>query len=123
MPHPEDNMATVMFTRGPTITVYGPELHRPALPASGGPGYAEFSGYIWAGLPELPDIPWPTASARIEQPGTAPYEVTGADVDISCSGRRMDFLKLIWRTAADHARPGAQTAVPSGAHPVEPDTS
>ncbi|MEU3706929.1 hypothetical protein AB0E82_32080 [Streptomyces anulatus] len=104
MPHPEENKATVTFTDGPAITVYGPELHRPALPASGGPGYAEFSGYIWAGLPELPDIPWPTASAQIEQPGTAPYEVTDANVDISCSGCRMDHLHLIWRIAADHAR-------------------
>ncbi|MFD5342284.1 hypothetical protein ACFWJY_00560 [Streptomyces anulatus] len=120
MPHPEGNTATVMFTDGPTITVYGPELHRPALPASGGPGYAEFSGYIRAGLP---DIPWPTATARIEQPGTAPYEATGANVDISCSGRRMDYLKLIWRTAADHARPVTQTVVPSGAHPAVPTTS
>ncbi|MEV8344596.1 hypothetical protein [Streptomyces niveus] len=87
--------ATVTFAGGPTITVYGPELFSPALPASGGPGYEEFMGYI---EPDRPDgIPWPTAEVRIEQPGSAPYEVTDADVDISDWGGRVDFLKLIWR--------------------------
>ncbi|MEV5598942.1 hypothetical protein [Streptomyces sp. NPDC052496] len=85
--------ATVTF---PTITVYGPELHSPALPWSGGADYEEFSGYL---DPERPGIPWPTASARINHPGRPPYEVTDADVDISCYGGRMEFLKLTWPAA------------------------
>lgn len=90
------SFATVTFTGGPTITVYGPELHRPALPWSGGARYAEFSGYIEH---DRPGIPWPTACARIEQLGSVPYEVTGAHVDISGYGGLLDFLKLTWRAA------------------------
>ena len=92
-PTPDRPPATVTFTGGPTITVYGAESHSPALPWSGGAAYEEFSGYI---EPERPGIPWPTASARIEEPGSAPYEVTDANVDISGYGGRMEFLKLTW---------------------------
>ncbi|MGW3414611.1 hypothetical protein [Streptomyces sp. NPDC000888] len=94
--------ATVTFAGGPTITVYGPELHSPALPGSGGAGYEEFGGYI---EPDRPGIPWPTASARIEQPGSEPYEVTDAHVDISGWGGRVDFLKLIWPADRRRALP------------------
>ncbi|MFI8888244.1 hypothetical protein [Streptomyces sp. NPDC053813] len=95
--------ATVTFTGGPAITVYGPELFSPALPASGGAGCEEFMGYIEPDRPA--GIPWPTASARIEQPGNAPYEVTDTHVDISGHGGRMDFLKLIWPADRRRALP------------------
>ncbi|MFF3958847.1 hypothetical protein ACFYY1_37430 [Streptomyces sp. NPDC001890] len=94
--------ATVTFTGGPTITVYGAELHSPALAWSGDADEEGFSGYI---EPDRPGIPWPTASARIEQPGSVPYEVTDAHVDISGYGGRMDFLKLIWPAAQRRALP------------------
>ncbi|MGW9439631.1 hypothetical protein [Streptomyces sp. NPDC055607] len=92
------------FTGGPTITVYGPELHSPGLPSSGGPDYEEFIGYMDH---DRPGIPWPTASARIEQSGQALYEVTDAHVDISNYGGRMDFLRLTWPTVQRRALPPA----------------
>ncbi|MFF3127802.1 hypothetical protein ACFVRD_37160 [Streptomyces sp. NPDC057908] len=91
--------AAVTFAGGPTLTVYGPELRSPALPAGGGAGYEEFGGFI---EPDRPGIPWPTASARIEQQGSAPYEVTNAHVDISSNGGPMEFLMLTW--PADRGR-------------------
>ncbi|MFJ3183913.1 hypothetical protein ACIPJN_36760 [Streptomyces sp. NPDC086796] len=95
--------ATVTFAGGPTITVYGPELNSPALAWSGGADEEEFGGYIEPDRPA--GIPWPTASARIEQPGHAPYEVTGAHVDISGWGGRVDYLKLIWPADRRRALP------------------
>ncbi|MFE7427447.1 hypothetical protein [Streptomyces sp. NPDC057545] len=96
--------ATVAFTGGPTITVYGPELHSPGLPSSGGADYEEFSGHIEPDRPGT-GIPWPTASARIEHPGSTPYEVADAHVDISGYGGRMDFLRLTWPAARRRALP------------------
>jgi hypothetical protein len=93
VPAPAREPATVTFTGGATITVYGPERNSPALPWSGGADYEEFSGYI---EPERPGIAWPTASARIDQPGHPPCEVSDARVDISGYGGRMEFLKLTW---------------------------
>ncbi|MEV6425041.1 hypothetical protein [Streptomyces sp. NPDC051662] len=95
--------ATVTFAGGPTITVYGPELHSPALPGSGAAHEEEFGGYIEPDRPA--GIPWPTACARIEQPGHAPYEVTDAHVDISGWGGRVDYLKLIWPADRRRALP------------------
>ncbi|MGW6588445.1 hypothetical protein [Streptomyces globisporus] len=92
--------ATVTFTGGPTLTVYGPELRRPALPAGGGVGYEEFGGFI---RPDRPGIPWPRASALIEQPGSVPYEVTDAHVDISSHGGPMEWLMLTWPAARGKA--------------------
>ncbi|MFY0516146.1 hypothetical protein ACOMD4_38035 [Streptomyces anulatus] len=94
--------AAVTFTGGPTLTVHGPELRIPAFPADGGPGYEEFSGFI---EPDRHDIPWPTASFRIEQPGSTPHEVTNAHVDISSHGGPMEFLKLIWPAEQRRALP------------------
>ncbi|MCY1649293.1 hypothetical protein AB0D68_25505 [Streptomyces sp. NPDC048212] len=88
--------ATVTFAGGPALTVYGPELRSPALPAGSGVGYEEFGGFI---EPDRPGIPWPTASARIEQPGHTPYEVVDAHVDISSHGGPMEFLLLTWPAA------------------------
>ncbi|MDA5279922.1 hypothetical protein [Streptomyces sp. Isolate_45] len=101
--------ATVTFANGSTVTVHGPELH--TAPAWN--GYADeeaFSGYI---APDRDGIPWPTASARIDLPGQAPFEVTNAHVDISGWGGRMNFLKLIWPT-------GQRTVLP--ADPTDPQT-
>ena len=106
-PEPPRPPATVTFENGATLTVYGPELRSPAHPWSGGEGYEEFSGHI---EPDRPGIPWPKASARIAMPGRAPYAVTGADVDISGYGGRMDFLKLIWRTECGTSATDPQTA-------------
>ncbi|GAB2785926.1 hypothetical protein GCM10027073_17870 [Streptomyces chlorus] len=94
--------ATVTFRGGPAITVYGAEPHSPAPPWSGGADYEEFSGYIES---DRPGIPWPTASARIDLPGSPPYEVTDAGVDISSYGGHMEFLKLIWPAARRRALP------------------
>ncbi|MFY0516038.1 hypothetical protein ACOMD4_37485 [Streptomyces anulatus] len=94
--------ATVTFAGGPALTVYGPELRIPAFPANGGVGYEEFSGFI---EPDRPGIPWPTASARIEQPGGVPYEVTNARVDISSHGGPMEWLTLLWSAADGRAVP------------------
>ncbi|WP_399553989.1 hypothetical protein [Streptomyces anulatus] len=94
--------AAVTFTGGTTLTVHGPELRSPALPAGGGPGYEEFCGFI---EPDQPGIPWPTASFRIEQPGGAPYEVTDAHVDISSHGGPMEFLMLTWPAEQRSALP------------------
>ncbi|OEJ36508.1 hypothetical protein [Streptomyces agglomeratus] len=94
--------ATVTFTGGPTITVYGAELHRTER-LNGDADEEVFSGHI---EPDRPvGIPWPTACARIEQPGSVPYEVTDAHVDISSRGGRMEFLKLIWPAAQRRAVP------------------
>ncbi|WP_331763845.1 hypothetical protein OH738_40870 (plasmid) [Streptomyces hirsutus] len=101
-PAPDRPPATVTFAGGPTITVYGAEPHSPAPPWSGGADYEEFSGYL---EPDRPGIPWPTASVRIDQPGSPPYEVTDAGVDISSYGGRMEFLKLIWPAARRRALP------------------
>ncbi|WP_406404227.1 hypothetical protein [Streptomyces uncialis] len=95
--------ATVTFAEGQAITVYGPELHSPALPGDGAADEEQFGGYI---EPDRPDgIPWPTASARIEQPGSEPYEVTDAHVDISGWGGRVDYLTLIWPAERRRALP------------------
>lgn len=99
--------ATVTFTGGPTLTVYGPELFSPALPGSGGADEEEFMGYIEHDRP--PGIPWPTASARICLPGEEPFEVTGAHVDISGWGGRTDFLKLIWPASRRTLTPATET--------------
>ncbi|MFJ2745228.1 hypothetical protein ACIO3O_36850 [Streptomyces sp. NPDC087440] len=86
--------ATVTFSTGYTLTVYGPQLFSPALPMSGGARYEEFQGYIEYAEYEGP---WPTAkSVRIERPGKTPYEVRNADVDVSYAGGPMRFLRLIW---------------------------
>jgi hypothetical protein len=81
--------------------VYGP--HGPVPPWSDSANY-EFSGYI---DPDRPGIPWPTASARIDQPGSPPYEVTDAAIDISSQGGHREFLKLIWPAARRRALPSA----------------
>ncbi|WP_331721807.1 hypothetical protein OG596_38645 (plasmid) [Streptomyces sp. NBC_01102] len=94
--------AAVTFIGGPTLTVHGSELRIPALPAGGGPGYEEFGGFI---EPGRPGIPWPTASFRIEQPGSASYEVTNAHVDISSHGGPMEFLMLTWPASRGRALP------------------
>ncbi|WP_042404433.1 hypothetical protein [Streptacidiphilus carbonis] len=101
-PAPERLPATVAFTAGPTITVYGAELHRPALAYSGGSAYEEFNGHI---DPGQHDVPWPTASVRIEQPGNGAYEATDARVDISSYGGHYDFLKLVWPAGRGRALP------------------
>ncbi|MGV9277686.1 hypothetical protein [Streptomyces griseosporeus] len=101
-PVPVRPPATVTFQGGPTITVYGAEQHSPALTWSGGAHYKEFSGYV---EPGRPGIPWPTASAWIDQPDGPPYEVIDAAVDISNYGGHMQFLKLIWPAARRRAIP------------------
>ncbi|MDH6544938.1 hypothetical protein [Streptomyces sp. SPB4] len=109
-PTPPRPPATVTFGNGSIVTVHGPELY--TEPAWNGDADEEaFGGYI---APDRDGIPWPTASARIDLPGEAPFKVANAHVDISNWGGRMDFLTLIWPT-------GQRTVL--AADPTDPQTT
>lgn len=84
--------ATVTFESGYVLTVYGAELQQ--FPGHYGRTW-QFGGHIEKGRTG-PGVPWPRASARIEQPGREPYDVTDVSVDISHGGGPMDFLRLMW---------------------------
>ncbi|MFZ3476018.1 hypothetical protein ACODT4_44310 [Streptomyces sp. 2.9] len=102
--------ATLTFANNTVVTVHGLELH--TGPAENSDADEEgFSGHIAS---DRDPIPWPTASARIDRPGQAPFEVANAHVDITSRGSHMDFLTLIWPT-------GQRTVLP--AHPTNPQTT